>query len=164
MLSPVRNLVSSSFLTYLIQIQRGFILTRKLVKQKFPSVKLQSYLQMFYRHNYAQVGWPLCQISFPKVTTDMFQMLPPHPNLLKCVHAWATQRVPNAEQDYVILRENLRSPKVFARSSLLCCLLCTVVCLLSFFLFCHGVVCLFSTYRLNIPFVIYCLCFISLVD
>ena len=115
-------------------------------------MKLKSYLQMFYGHIYAQVGWPLCQISFSQMTTDMFQILRPHPNFLKCVHAWSTQRVPNAEQDFVILPEHLRSPKVFAQSSLLCCLLCTVVCLWSFFLFCHVVVCLFSTYGYEYPF------------
>ena len=142
----------------------GLLLIRKLLNQEFQMVKLKVSLRKFYGHHHELVD--LDGISVSQMITNMFirwylryrtfftnvtyQIRIITGFVLTC----ATRRVPHLEQDLLTLPEHLSSPQCFLWGSY-CSMLCFVYYCLSIgfflFFFCHGVVCLFSTFECKCP-------------
>ena len=123
-------------------IDRGLLLTRKLLIQGFLLVKLKSSLRKFYgRHHDLVDCYGIFVSQMTTVMSHLSQALP-GPFLIHDLQ----RRVPLVEQELLTLPENLSSPPVFSgvdvtRSLVLC--VCFVDRCLAFctYLFGHCVVC-----------------------
>jgi hypothetical protein len=141
-------------------LDRGLLLTRKLLNHGFPVVKLKSSLLSVLRLPPWR-GWPLWNIC----VTDDHGYVPlvvstsqsfPHSWLTTGVVARLTRRVPIVEQELLTLQEHLISSPVFSgvrvtRSLVLCVYfvdLCLSFCTFSFG---HCVVCSSSIYGFWLP-------------
>ena len=123
--------------SYQYFLDRGLLLTRKLLNQGFLFVKLKSSLRKFY-------GWPLWNICVtndhgyvPLVVNTSRSF--PHLWLITGFVTRLTRRMPLVEQELLTLPEHLSSPPVFSeirvnRSLVLC--VCFVDCCLSFWPLC----------------------------
>ena len=130
-------------------LDRGLLLTRKLLNQGFPLVKLKSSLRKFYgRHHDLVDRYGICVTNdhryVPLVVNTSRSF--PHPRLITGFVTRLTRWVPLVEQELLTLPEHLSSPPVFsgvrvARSFVL--YVCFVDRCLSFFTFSfdHCVVC-----------------------
>ena len=149
---PIDTIFPSSYHNFL---DRGLLLTRKLLNPEFQMVKLKSSLRNFYGRHHELVH--RYGITIPQLISDMFlTSLLQSPSLFMnviyrirlftgFVITRATRRVPHVEQDLLTLPEHLRSPLVFLGGFVLFILqlpmLCHVCCcLFVFFIFGHGVV------------------------
>jgi hypothetical protein len=130
-------------------LDRGLLLTRKLLDQGFLFVKLKSSHRNIYDWSPPWLGWPLCHIC---VTNDHRCVSLVVNSSRSFPHSWPitgfetrlTRRVPLVEQELLILPEHLSSPPVFSgvrvtRSLVLCvrfvdrCLFFCPLCCLFFF-------------------------------
>ena len=139
-------------------LDRGLLLTRKLLSQGFLLVNLKSSLRKFYGRHHEWLGWSLWNICVtndhgyvPLVVNKSRSF--PRSWLITGFVTRLTQRVSLVEQELPTLPEHLSSPPVFSgvrvtRSSVL--YVCFVDRCLSFctFSFGHCVVCPSSIYRL----------------
>jgi hypothetical protein len=123
-------------------LDRGLLLTRKLLNQGFLLAKLKSSLRMFYGRRHDLVD--LYGISVSQMTTEIVPLVVntsrsfPHSWLIARFVTRLTRRVPLVEQELLTLPEHLRSPPVFSgvRSLVLC--VCFVYRCLSFCTFSFG--------------------------
>ena len=135
-------------------LDRGLLLTRKLLNQGFLLVKLKSSLRKFYGRHHDLVDH--YGISVSQMTMNMFHLWYtsqsfPHSWLITGFVTRLTRRVPLVEQELLTFPEHLSSPPVFSgvrvnRSLIL--YICFVDRCLSFstFSFVHCAICSFSIY------------------
>ena len=140
-------------------LDKGLLLTRKLLNQGFLLVKFKSLPRRFYGRHLDLVD--RYGISVSQVTTDMFHLSStfrafPHLWLVTESVTRFTRRVPLVEKELLILPEHLSSPPVLSgvcviRSLVLC--VCFVDRCLSFctFQLGHYVVCTSSIYGFWLP-------------
>jgi hypothetical protein len=122
-------------------LDRGLLLTRKLLNQGFSLVKLKSSLRKFYGRHHDLVDH--YGISLSQMTTDMF-----HLSVLSsfmtfhrvCITTTRlTRRVPLVEQELLTLLEHLSSPPLFTGVSCysifsFMCMFCRLLFVLLYFL------------------------------
>ena len=140
-------------------LDRGLLLTRKLLHQAFLLVKLKSSLRQFYgRHHDLVDRYVICVTNdhgyVPLVTNTSRSS--PHSQLITGFVTRLTWRVSLVDQELLTLPEHMSSSLVFSgvrvtRSLLL--YVCYVDRCLSFctFSFGHGVICSSSIYRFWLP-------------
>jgi len=95
-------------------LDRGFVLTRKLLKQGFLLVKSKSSLRSF---TVATMTWStvtehLCH-KWPRICSTCRKQFPIFFSFMTCHVTRVTRRVPLVKQDLSILPEHLGSPPVF---------------------------------------------------
>ena len=122
-------------------LDRGLLLTRKLLNQGFLLVKLKSSLRKFYGRHHDLVD---CYgISVSQLTKDMFHLCYTRPFrfvswLITRFIIRLTRRVPLVEQELLTLQEHLSSPPDFSglrvtRSLVLCVMFCRSLFVLFYF-------------------------------
>jgi hypothetical protein len=122
-------------------LDRGLLLTRKLLNQGFLLVKLESSLRKFYGRHHNLID--RYGLSVTQLTTDMFHLSLTFPQTWRITGfvTRLTRRVPRVEQELLTLLGHLSPPSVFSgvrvtRSLVLC--VCFVDCCLSF-IFCPSI-------------------------
>jgi hypothetical protein len=92
-------------------LDRGLLLTRKLLNQWFHFVKLKSSLRKFYGRHYGLVD--RCRISVSQMNMDMLRLSKTIPDPILIHVTRLTRRVPLVEQELLTLPEHLSSSPVF---------------------------------------------------
>jgi hypothetical protein len=97
-------------------LDKGLLLTRKLLNQGFLLVKLKPSLRKFYGRHHGWPFWNICVTNdhgyVPLVVNTSRSF--PHSRLITGFVTRLTRRVPLVEQELLTLPEHLSSPPVFS--------------------------------------------------